>query len=81
MTDQVHLVVVTQPEQDGRIMGDQLWIAATPLDEAVAAVQRELQPGWTARLADHAPSKELVERLRLAPGTVSELTEASRAAK
>lgn len=81
MTNQLHIVVVTQPEQDGRIMGEQLWVAATPRDEAVAAVQRELKPGWTARLADHSPSQDLVERLRLSPGTVSELTEASKAAK
>ena len=51
----------------------QLWIAALPEGEAVAAVKKFVPENWTALLrADRLPA-ESVTRLKLRPGEVREL--------
>ena len=54
----------------------QLWAAAVPREEAVAAVLRELPQGWTAELTDRHLTQEHVRRLNMKPGSVRELSSA-----
>lgn len=52
----------------------QLWVAAFPRNEAVAAVQRMLPEGWIAELSNQHLTPEHVAHLELRPGEVREMT-------
>jgi hypothetical protein len=64
----VHIVAATK---DSRT---EYWVAATRREEAVAAVQQLLAPGWTATLsADRRISPSQVAVLHLRPNGVRKL--------
>jgi hypothetical protein len=52
----------------------QLWAAAVPRDEAVAAVLRAVPSHWTAELTDQRLTTEHVRKLRMRLGDVREIT-------
>jgi hypothetical protein len=66
----VHVVAVS--------MGNQMqyWVAATPREEAVAAVEKLLAPGWSARLTDQRLTARKLAALRLRKNDVRVLIEA-----
>lgn len=73
------IVVVRVKMTDNLVGGKpafQLWAAAVPRDEAVAAVMRELPSHWSAELTDERLTQEHVRRLNMKPGTVRELSSA-----
>ena len=70
----LHIVRVTMTDMPEQPF--QLWIAAVPREEAVAAVLRRVKVGWTAELSNQRVTKEIAERVKLRPGDVSELTRA-----
>lgn len=49
------------------------WAAAMHRDEAVAAVERRLPPGWTAILTDRRLTPDEIASLKLRPGGVRQL--------
>jgi hypothetical protein len=49
------------------------WVTATRREEAVAAVQQLLAPGWTATLTDRSISPRQVAVLHLRPNGVRKL--------
>ena len=64
----VHIVAATKDSQT------EYWVAATQREEAVAAVQQLLAPGWTATLsADRRISPAQVAVLHLRPNGVRKL--------
>lgn len=54
-----------------------LWVAATSRGDAVQAVKRKIPPHWDAELTDQHLTPQQVERLKLRPGDVSELSSAA----
>lgn len=54
----------------------QLWAAALPPAEAVAAVQRAIPSQWIAELTDQRLTQDYVRRLNMKLGTVCELSSA-----
>ena len=61
---------------DGVVAGftpNQLWIAAVPREEAVAAVQKRIPAFWRAALSDQRLPPKLVGLLQLRPGEVRQL--------
>jgi hypothetical protein len=49
------------------------WAAATRREEAVAAVQQLLAPGWTSTLTERRITPDQVMALKLRPGGVRKL--------
>jgi len=64
----IHLVRVTT---DDRV--HQLWVAATPREEAVAMVLDAVPEGWTATLLDTRLRPGEAEFLQMKPGEIREL--------
>ncbi|TIY05034.1 MAG: hypothetical protein E5V22_09070 [Mesorhizobium sp.] len=54
----------------------QLWVAAVPRDEAVAAVLKRVPSHYKAELTDDFVNFDLARLLDLKPGEVSELSSA-----
>jgi hypothetical protein len=52
----------------------QLWVAALPRSQAVAAVMAAIPEGWTAKLSLQHLTVEHAARLKLRVGEVRELT-------
>lgn len=65
----IHLVQVTTDE--GEL---QLWIAATPLEEAVNRVLDAVPEGWSAALLTDGLTQEQADTLQLRPGEVRKVT-------
>ena len=63
----VFIVAATKDSQT------EYWVAATRREEAVAAVQQLLVPGWTATLADRRISPAQIAVLHLRPNGVRKL--------
>lgn len=63
----IYIVAATKENQTD------YWVAATRREEAVAAVQQELAPGWTVTLTERRISPEQVMVLKLHPGGVRKL--------
>ncbi|RWN42070.1 hypothetical protein LRP31_02210 [Mesorhizobium mediterraneum] len=79
MTDQIAsgIVVVRVFMTDHLVGGQpavQLWAAAVPRDEAVAAVKRAIPTHWTAELTDRRLTQDHVRRLNMKLGSVFELS-------
>ncbi|RXG83650.1 hypothetical protein [Bradyrhizobium zhanjiangense] len=68
-TEGIHLVKVTTDDRE-----HQLWVAATPRDEAVTEVLNAIPEGWTASLLTSQLTLEEAEVLKLQPGEVREVT-------
>jgi hypothetical protein len=69
----LHFVKVFPPNPQ---IGDefQIWVAATPASQAVAAVLKKLGPGWRAESMSRLVTKEDAGRLKLRPGDVCEFS-------
>jgi hypothetical protein len=63
----VHIVAATKDSQT------EYWVAATRREEAVAAVQQLLVPGWTVSLTDRRISPAQASVLHLRPNGVRKL--------
>jgi hypothetical protein len=70
----VHIVRVAMTNHPNNAF--QLWVAATPAADAVAAVKKQIPQEWTAELISQRVTKELANRLKLRDGEVSELSSA-----
>jgi hypothetical protein len=55
--------------------GDQTeyWAAATIQEKAVAAVEKQLGPGWTVTLTDRRVTGQRLSKLMMRPNTVRKL--------
>jgi hypothetical protein len=51
----------------------EFWAAATLRGDAVAAVERELGPGWTVSLTDRRLTRHRRSQLKMRPNTVRKL--------
>ena len=49
------------------------WAAATIRENAIAAVEKELGPGWIAILTDHRLASQQLSTLKMRPNTVRKL--------
>ena len=49
------------------------WAAATLQEDAVAAVEKELGPGWIATLTDRRLTSQRLSLLKMRPNTVRKL--------
>jgi hypothetical protein len=49
------------------------WAAATLQEDAVAAVEKELGPGWIATLTDRRLTSQRLSILKMRPNTVRKL--------
>ena len=66
--DGIHVVQVrTDDLPRGKI---QLWFAAVPREQAVAAVLDAVPEGWTAKITLLGVRPEEVHKLKMKPGTV-----------
>jgi len=65
----VHLVEVTTDDRE-----HQLWVAATPREEAVNQVLDAVPEGWAAALSSNRLTPQQVEALALRPGEIREIT-------
>jgi hypothetical protein len=63
----VHIVAATKDSQT------EYWVAATQCEEAVAAVQQLLLPGWTASLTDRRISSAQAAVLHLRANDVRKI--------
>jgi hypothetical protein len=63
----IHVVVA---KKDNAI---EYWAAATVRDEAVAAVEKELLPGWNAMLTRRHLTAHRATRLKMRPNSVRKL--------
>ncbi len=63
----VYIVATTKGHQT------EYWAAATPREEAVAAVQQLLTPGWTAALTERRITPKQVAVLHMRPNDVRKL--------
>jgi hypothetical protein len=70
-TGGIHVVEVTT---DDLAPATELWAAAVPRGEAVTAVLAAVPEGWTAELTSRQLAPEHIERLKLRPGTVRQLS-------
>lgn len=70
----IHVVEVTSDSPGRAGPETQLWAAAVPRSEAVTAVLAAVPEGWTAELIPRQLEPEQVERLKLEPGTVRQLS-------
>lgn len=66
---EAHLVEVTTDDRE-----HQLWVAATPREDAVTQVLNAVPEGWTAALLSNRLKAAEVAILNLKPGEVRELT-------
>jgi hypothetical protein len=64
-----HLVRVTTDDRE-----HQLWVAATPREDAITQVLNAVPEGWTAALLSNRLKPAELEVLNLKPGEVRELT-------
>ncbi|GLQ77311.1 hypothetical protein GCM10007881_08270 [Mesorhizobium huakuii] len=74
------IVVVRVHMTDALVGGKptvQLWAAALPRAEAVAAVQKAIPSHWIAELTDKKLTQDHVRRLNMKLGAVCELSSAS----
>jgi hypothetical protein len=57
------------------IKGNQIeyWAAATIRERAVAAVEKELGPGWTITLTDRRLTGQRLSKLRMTPNSLQRL--------
>jgi len=55
--------------------GDQVeyWAAATIQEKAIAAVEKELGPGWTVTLTGRRVTGQRLSKLKMRPNTVRKL--------
>jgi len=67
-------VFIIAAAKDGQT---EYWAAATPREDAVAAVQERLPPGWKATLTVRRLPIEEVEALKLHPNGVRQLKSTS----
>ncbi|MGY8637048.1 hypothetical protein RAD15_31720 [Bradyrhizobium sp. 14AA] len=65
----VHLVRVTTDDRK-----HQIWVAATPREEAVSQVLNAIPEGWTAALLSNRLGRQEAEALNLRRGEVREIT-------
>ena len=63
-------IYVIAATKDGK---REYWVAATIREEAVAAVQRELPPGWIATISDRRLTLQTIKNLKLRPNSVRKL--------
>jgi hypothetical protein len=73
------IVVVRVTMTDSLIGGQptiQLWGAALPRDQAVAAVEEKIPAHWTAELTEQRLPAEYVRRMRMKLGSVRMLGDA-----
>jgi hypothetical protein len=49
------------------------WAAATIKEKAVAAVEKELGPGWSGTLTDRRLTGQRLSKLRMLPNSVQKL--------
>jgi hypothetical protein len=73
-TGWIHVVEVTTDDLARGAPATQLWAAAVPRGEAVNAVLSAVPEGWTAELTSRQLAPEHIERLKLRPGTVRQLS-------
>ena len=69
MANEVQLVRVMTDDRE-----QQLWVAATSREDAVALVLNSIPEGWTAVLLDRRLTIYEMEVLNLKPGDVREIT-------
>ena len=63
-------IYVVQAKRDDQI---EYWAAATIKEKAVAAVEKELGPGWTVTLTDRRLTGQRLSKLRMRPNSVQKL--------
>ena len=63
-------IYVVQAKRDDQI---EYWAAATIKEKAVAAVEKELGPGWIVALTDRRLTGQRLSKLRMCPNTVQKL--------
>ena len=73
----IQVVVVLTSDTIRGAPTKQLWVAAVPREEAVAAVLKVVPAGWSAELSDQHLSPERAARLKLRPGEVREFGSAT----
>ena len=73
-----HLVNVYARRQGGDVPVKQIWVAATPRDQAAAAVKAAIPRDWTAELSHDSLTPSQAAGLKLAPGQVAEVSTAFR---
>jgi hypothetical protein len=72
------LVNVFARREGGDVPVKQIWVAATPRDQAAAAVRAAIPSGWTAELSNEVLTPAQTAGLKLAPGGVAEIGTAFR---
>jgi hypothetical protein len=75
---EIHLVNVYERRLGGDAPVKQIWVAATPRDQAAAAVRAAIPAGWRAELSNDRLTDAQAAGLKLAPGAVAELAAAFR---
>jgi hypothetical protein len=63
-------IYVLRARKDDKI---EYWAAATIQEKAVAAVEKELGPGWTVILTDRRLTGQRLSKLRMRPNTAQKL--------
>ena len=63
-------IYIVQAAKDGVT---EYWAAATVQENAVAAVQGELGPGWTVTLTDRRLTSQRLSMLKMRPNNVRKL--------
>ena len=63
-------IYVLRARKDDKI---EYWAAATIQEKAVAAVEKELGPGWTVTLTDRRLTGQRLSKLRMQPNTAQKL--------
>ncbi len=63
-------IYVVEAKKDGAA---EYWAAATLQENAVAAVEKELGPGWIATLTDRQLTSQRLSMLKMRPNTVRKL--------
>ena len=63
-------IYIVQAAKDGVT---EHWAAATLQENAVAAVEKELGPGWIVTLTDHRLASQQLSTLKMRPNTVRKL--------
>ena len=64
------VIYVLRARKDDKI---EYWAAATIQEKAVAAVEKELGPGWTVILTDRRLTGQRLSKLRMRPNTAQKL--------
>jgi hypothetical protein len=63
-------IYVVQAKRDDQI---EYWASATIKEKAVAAVEKELGPGWTVTLTDRRLTGQRLSKLKMRPNSVQKL--------